>query len=137
MMENIGKAIRGRKGGAGRGGAQTSEEEEWHNKPLQERLQILRSRQGVPSFIDPATIDDRIKWLQEEIQSPGGLSARPEGQRGRRRGENDGIGGGAAGGAGGAAGRRAGPGQRREGEAGGTARRGREAGGGQRGEGQS
>jgi hypothetical protein len=71
------KRAAGAKGRAGRTGG-TTEEQEWHGKPLAERLRVLRSGEGIPSFIDKATIDDRIKWLENEINTPGGLGARPK-----------------------------------------------------------
>jgi hypothetical protein len=77
---------RGRQKGDDRQTGNTQEEREWHGKPLQERLQILRSGQGIPSFIDKATIDDRVRWLQTEIEAPAGLSGKPKGKGQSRRG---------------------------------------------------
>jgi hypothetical protein len=79
--KGAGSAGRGRRAGGG-----TTEEQEWHGRPLAERLRILRSGQGIPSFIDKATVDDRIKWLENEINTPGGLSARPKKDREQREG---------------------------------------------------
>ncbi len=45
----------------------TPEERAWRKKGLKERLRILESRTGVPSFIDKATIDERIAWIKKEL----------------------------------------------------------------------
>lgn len=45
----------------------TPEERAWRKKGLKERLRILESGAGIPSFIDKATIDERIAWIKKEM----------------------------------------------------------------------
>lgn len=47
--------------------APSEEERAWRKKGLKDRLRILESGTGIPSFIDKATIDERIAWIKKQM----------------------------------------------------------------------